>query len=82
MFLNPKNEKCKSNFIKFFPHLKLEINEDFDPNSLVGEYCHAYPVLEPINDPDKIRYELEQIQELKEINQGGSRKTQREKGSN
>ena len=74
MFLNPASAKCRANFKKYFPHLDLKIKKGFDADTLIGECCIAYPVLEPINNPDRVKYELEQLKEVKEINRGCQKK--------
>ena len=72
IYLNLHSAKCRKNFIKYFPHSKDRIRDiierGFDPDKIIGKCCFAYPILHPIEDPKKLKYELEQALELQKIN--------------
>lgn len=53
-FLDVDSDKCRLNFLRYFPHLQDEVtnnlNGEFDPDRLIGQYCHGYPIIEPMRN--------------------------------
>ena len=50
--LNPYSEKCRRNFIKYFPHMEDRVRDvierEFNAAWFIDKYFYAHPVLEPI----------------------------------
>ena len=51
-FLDLTSEKCRSNFLRYFPgkkdRVKLMIERGFRADDFIGMECYGYPIIEPL----------------------------------